>query len=541
MNPVLHRELVANLRKPRAFALHGAFLVLLALIVTAAWPQERKVDVTNPSAARRLVELFFGGQFVLMALTAPAFAAGSLAGEKERKTYEMLLASALTPAAIIGGKWAASFAPSLLLAVSSVPIVMLCIPLGGMSFYETGAAYVSLVSIGACLTLLSLYCSAKFTRTIAALVASYGIVLPTAVLVLTLWQVTAGAGATIRLWTFLLVLPAAAAVVSAITFGLLRRRLWYPPDVGSEGRDVVDEQRELREAVGLVLRRDEFPDRLFAPPKRSEPLPDGANPVLDKELRSELFSQGTLVLRLIVQISLLLAVPIMGTCVYLRPDWSPWYVCYVILFNVLVGPAFSAGSVSAERERRTLDLLLTTTLRPSTILWGKLLGGLRVSGVLTSFLVWPVVLACILVPENYPNLPSYAAMLLVVLLACLFTPALSLLCSVLARRSSVSLTAAYLSLAALFWLTPIAATFADAFFAGSPAARALHWLSITSPAAAVFSVPLEFPATSNEAPLVRVADWPIFVGHIAFQVVAIVASLVAIGVLFRNRYDAGEP
>src|SRR5437762_13158002 len=95
MNPVLQRELIANLRSPRAFALHGAFLLLLAVIVAAAWPTERKIDVGNPTAARRLVELFFAGQFVLAALTAPAFAAGSLAGEKERKTYEMLLASAL--------------------------------------------------------------------------------------------------------------------------------------------------------------------------------------------------------------------------------------------------------------------------------------------------------------------------------------------------------------------------------------------------------------------------------------------------------------
>jgi ABC-type transport system involved in multi-copper enzyme maturation permease subunit len=513
---------------------------LLAVIVASAWPAERKIDVGNPTAARRLVELFFAGQFVLVALTAPAFAAGSLAGEKERKTYEMLLATALTPGAIVRGKWLASFAPSLLLTIASLPIVMLCLPLGGISFYEAAAAYASLVAVTACFTLLSLFASAYFSRTVAALLSSYVVVLPVTVLGLVAWRLSAGGGAVVRLWLFFGVVPISALLASWTAFAVLRRRLRFPPDVGSEGREVIDEERELREAVGLVLRRDEFPDRLFAPPKRTEPLADDANPVLDKELRSELFSQGTLVLRLVIQISLLLAVPIMGACLYLRPEWSPWYFCYVLLFNALVGPAFSAGTVSNERERRTLDLLLTTTLRPSTILWGKLLGGMRVSAVLTSLLLWPVVLACLLVPEFRPNLASFAAMTIVVGLTCLLTPTLSLLSSVWAERSNTSLTAAYLSLGGLFWLTPAADLFGRTFFAASPLAAVLHGLSLTSPAAAMFRAPLSFPSTLGEGTIVQPADWPLFAGHVVFQLIAIPAIWFATGRVFRSRYEAAE-
>jgi hypothetical protein len=75
----------------------------------------------------------------------------------------------------------------------------------------------------------------------------------------------------------------------------------------------------------------------------------------------------------------------------------PWYISYVLLFNMLVGPVFSAGSVTSERERQTLDLLLTTIITPWQILWGKLIAGLRVSSVLTMFLLWPVLLACVMV------------------------------------------------------------------------------------------------------------------------------------------------
>ena len=167
---------------------------------------------------------------------------------------------------------------------------------------------------------------------------------------------------------------------------------------------MIDEEVELQTSVGLVIRRDHFPDRLFAPPKRSGLLPDGTNPVYDKEMRAEIFSQGTLMLRVVIQVSMFLAIPLMAWCLYLSPQNAPWYVSYVIIFNMLVGPVFSAGSVTGERERQTLDLLLTTLVTPGQILFGKLVSGLRVSSVLTMFLLWPLALACLMVYDYYSNL-----------------------------------------------------------------------------------------------------------------------------------------
>ena len=179
------------------------------------------------------------------------------------------------------------------------------------------------------------------------------------------------------------------------------RRLLHPPDVGAEAQEVVDPDLEQRTAVGMVIRSEQFPDKLFAPPKRIDLLADGINPIYDKEMRSELFGQGTLMLRLVIQLSMFLALPLMAVCLYMLPHWRRLVRRYVILFNLLVGPVFSAGSVTSERERQTLDLLLTTILSPWQILCGKLLSGLRISGVLTSFLVWPLLLAWLLPPWTY--------------------------------------------------------------------------------------------------------------------------------------------
>ena len=71
----------------------------------------------------------------------PSFAAGAITGEKERESFEMLMASPIKPGAIVLGKLAASLTHLAILMVCSLPIVMLCLPLGGVSLYEVFAAY----------------------------------------------------------------------------------------------------------------------------------------------------------------------------------------------------------------------------------------------------------------------------------------------------------------------------------------------------------------------------------------------------------------
>ena len=116
--------------------------------------------------------MFFLGQYILSALMAPSFAAATITGEKERKTYEMLLASPLKPAAISLGKLMASLAHLLLLIFASLPIVMLCLPLGGVDFTEVMAAYLGLLLSVITFGMISVACSSYFQRTAASLVAS---------------------------------------------------------------------------------------------------------------------------------------------------------------------------------------------------------------------------------------------------------------------------------------------------------------------------------------------------------------------------------
>ncbi|MDI9442821.1 MAG: ABC transporter permease subunit [Planctomycetota bacterium] len=490
-NPVLQRELLVSLRMPRAFVLLFAYVALLGIVVYAAWPQVDRLDLrARPAEALRLVNMFFLGQYVLLSRITPSVAAGTITGEKEKKTYEMLLASPMRPAAIVLGKLLAAMVHLAVLVFCSLPIVMLCLPLGGVHYTEVLATYVAMAASVLTFGMISMAASSYFPRTVAAQLVSYLIILPMALLGVLFYGVFQDLAA-IRLLALLGVFPSGCLVVCAVLMAAISKRLMHPPDVGAEAQEVVDLEEEQREAIGMVIRSDQFPDNLFAPPKRSDFMSDGVNPVFDKEIRSELFGHGTLMLRLVIQLSMALALLIMAVCLYIKPAWAPWYVSYVLLFNMLVGPVFAAGSVTNERERQTLELLLTTTLSPWQILSGKLYSSLRVSVVLTSFLVWPLLLAWLLPPWTYwRDTPTMVLYLAVILVTCLTTTTLGMFSSLLFRRTPISLMASYLAVIVLF-AAPIAVkVFADAFYPGRPLTLGLRHALFVSPFAAAFSLPL---------------------------------------------------
>lgn len=536
-NPVLQRELVVNLRMTRGFLLLFAYVALLGLLVYAAWPADQTLDLARPEEAKKLVNLFFFGQYLLVSLMTPSFAAGAITGERERESYEMLLASPLRPGAIVLGKLAASLTPLAELMICSLPIVMLCLPLGGVSLYEVLAAYFAMMCSVALFGMISLWCSSFFNRTSASLVASYMLILPLAMAGVLLWNALTRVGE-IRLVVIITVVPIACLSLGALLWIDVCRRLLRPPDLGSGGKQAIDLETEAKEAVGLYIDRDQFPDRLFSPPKRTTFLPEDANPIYDKEMRSEIFSQGTLMLRLVIQISMGLALPVMAVCLFMQRQLAPWYIAYVLFFNLLVGPVFSADSLTSERERSTLDLLLTTLITPWQMLWGKLLSGLRVSSVLTSFLLWPVFLACLMPVGYWPNILTMLGYFLIVGLTAVTTAMTALFCSTIFKKSSTSLMASYLVLVSLF-LVPVAAwVFTQTFAPTSTAAEIVSWLQVFSPFAAAFNLPL----TLEDAGYTNVSriDVNVFFGFVAFVLVYNAALLLAMIQLFKVRWRVSE-
>lgn len=540
-NPVLQRELLVNLRTTRAFVLLAVYQILLGIVVLAAWPSDARLDLTtNPPSARKLVNLFFLGQYIIASLIAPSFAAGAITGEKERRTYEMLLASPLRPAAIVIGKMVASLTHLVILIIASLPIIVLCLPLGGVSIYEVLAAYlglgVSVLLFGA----IGMLCSSYFGRTSSSLVVSYLLILPLVLCAVVMWQSLESDGE-LRLKIALMLWPAIGIAAVVLMCANAAGRMLYPPDVGSEGKQVVDLERESEEAIGLVINPDQFPDRLFAPPKKQSLMPDGTNPVYDKELHSEIFSQGTLMLRLVIQISMLLAIPLMGVFLFMKPEYAPWFGVYVIVFSMLVGPVFLAGSMTSERERETLDLLLTTTLSPRQILVGKFLVGFRVSAVLTMFIAWPIMLAMGLNSMLYPAWASMLAMLAIIVMVCLVNAVVALACSLFQQRTSMALMSTYVLLLLLYVVPPAATALVSILDGADSTHGMVEQFQFTSPFSALFSLPLDVRSSPDETlPLPNVGNWNQVISYFGFSSVLVATICVAMVARLRSRRGLSE-
>ncbi len=537
-NPVLQRELLVNLRTWRSFVVLGLYQVLLAAVVMVAWPADERLDLSSsPPSAKRLVDLFFLGQYVIASLIAPTFAAGAITGEKERKTYELLLATPLRPSAIVFGKMIASLTHLAIIIVGSLPIIILCLPLGGLSIYEVLAAYFGLIVSVILFGAIGIACSSYFRRTSASLLVSYLVILPLVMAAVAFWRTMEGSG-TLRLQITLLVIPAFALTAVMLLCGNAAGRMLYPPDVGNEGTDVVDLEKESKEAIGLVINRDQFPDRLFAPPKKQALMADGTNPVYDKEIHSEIFSQGTLMLRLVIQISMLLALPLMAWLLFLDSQKSPWFVVFVIVFNMLVGPVFLAGAISGERERQTLDLLLTSTVTPWQILWGKLLVGLRISCVLTGFLLWPLLLAVVFVDSFYSNLLSVALMFGIVIFVCVSNGVIALFCSSMVSKTSVSMLGTYAIILTLYALPVSTINLLELL---QPAWRVqdswLGWTAITSPLAALFALPLDANMNRSGDDVVNIGNLKLVFAYFAFTSIMI-ATLLGLTIKRLNNRGA---
>jgi hypothetical protein len=154
--------------------------------------------------------------------------------------------------------------------------------------------------------------------------------------------------------------------------------------------------------------------------------------------------------------------------------------------------------------------------------------------VLTSFLMWPVFLACIMPLDYWSNLPTMAGYFLIFGLTCVTTSTTALFCSTLFRKSATSLMATYVIIVSLFLLPIAAEAFVQTFARGTATAEAVQWLQALSPFSAAFSLPLA-AGDRNVG-----GNVGIFLGFLAFAAVYNVLLLLAMMQLFKMRWKISE-
>jgi ABC-type transport system involved in multi-copper enzyme maturation permease subunit len=405
VGPVFTCDLVRNTRRGRYFLIRTLYGLLLLLVLWQVWAAHfwyRPGPVTT-SEITAFAESFFATflvvQFVLITLLTPAYTAGAITDEKERRTLEFILTTDLRDREIVLGKLGARLLNLAFLLLVGLPILGLLQLLGGIDpglvvagFASTAVTMVSMAGV-------SILCSVLFRKSRDAIVLAY--------LAILAYFIAAGLALLLH-GTPLAAFPSTAGWQSPVTVGDLVD--WF-----NSGNPFFALSRVFRTfatgtldaelpvilggyllfhslaalgccaaAVLLVRRRAlrEGSGRRDAVRPRSVP-PVTDQPMLWKERYVEaglrLHWIGWAVVVLLVGASFVPFVLILGTASgsFFTESVNIWVrtVGTMVTCLLLLGVAVRAAhSVSGERERHTLDELLTTPLETEDILYAKWYG-----------------------------------------------------------------------------------------------------------------------------------------------------------------------
>jgi ABC-type transport system involved in multi-copper enzyme maturation permease subunit len=377
LGAVFEREVQAV---PRARGLYvaravycGALLGIVAtcwLVVTGTQTVTTAGDTARFGAT--LLRILAPLQLSLAMLAAAMTSTVAVTSEKDRRTLELLLISRLSDGQLVLGKLAGSLLRVMLLLLAAVPVFVIASLFGGVTmpqlarlFVVTAAAALAAASVATCVAFWKDTTFQALAITTFALVAwvaigevvagQFGPVVGAQVSpARAVFAALAPAGGT-TLLPFLAV--SAALIVAANIVAISRVRAWNTtqevrrqPEAGSAARAVVAKR----------------PSRVV-----------WDNPVLWREICTRAHGKAMLLVRLAWLLLFAAAVAgVMAEAKRPRPDGLAVAVAVVpmALASLLAVAAMAVTSITTERDRGALDVLLVTDLEPSEFVWGKLLG-----------------------------------------------------------------------------------------------------------------------------------------------------------------------
>ncbi len=179
MNPIIAssgKRRMRSLRTPLIITAYGLMIfgILMALIGSLASGSLRLGSMRGTLDAYIVL---IAVQFLLIVLVSPAMTAGSIAGERERETLELLLVTNTGSFSIAFGKLLESFAFLALLVFSTLPMMCVMLVTGGVSAAQILTAQLYIIVSSFAALSIGLFTSALLKKTVTATIVSYIILL----------------------------------------------------------------------------------------------------------------------------------------------------------------------------------------------------------------------------------------------------------------------------------------------------------------------------------------------------------------------------
>ena len=177
LNPILKKELQLGSRSvklPLALMLYNVVLSIIVVSVLAGISfSSLDGGGVNFKILITLFPIITWVQCLFILLIIPIITAGSIAGERERQTLDIMLTTPVSLKRIVRGKLMASISTILMFVISSVPVMAMAFFLGGMNWFALlgfiGIIIVISINVGS----IGIFCSSLFKKTILSIVVTF--------------------------------------------------------------------------------------------------------------------------------------------------------------------------------------------------------------------------------------------------------------------------------------------------------------------------------------------------------------------------------
>lgn len=171
--PVLVKELRGRMRGNRAFVVLTLYLLILTGFALLLYLAMRESASSDPFTAGQTIgkTLFIGITTVALIqvlIIVPSQAAAAIAGERERETYDLLIATLLPAWKIVLGKLFAALAYAVMLIVAVAPFMALAFFFGGVTGSEVAIALLGLLVAALLFGAAGIFWSVMSARSITA-------------------------------------------------------------------------------------------------------------------------------------------------------------------------------------------------------------------------------------------------------------------------------------------------------------------------------------------------------------------------------------
>lgn len=400
LGPIFDRERLTLPRRSRHYLARSLYLGSLWVLLLTIWQTIVGWDVPSTLGdnarfgyiAFRLVTLV---QLVILLFFAALSAASTVAQEKDRRTFVLLLLTDLRNHEIVLGKLVGSLLQIGILLAGTVPLLAMLTLLGGISLMQIVDAVLILAttalaagSLGGLMALWREKTFQSLALTVLLLVLYLCIVHALSLVPLLLGVIGAPdllsqdsvRELQIRLEPFLaldqVLDPAEAYATLRPAFGfgiamvlltmainalaMFKLRRWNP-----SGEPIIQRESAAQE--------DDTKDRARAHAAPGATRTVWSNPILWREIATRAYGRRPLVVKLAY--FLVLAMVCFFALGSARTDWTAAYgLVPVGILSLLLISAQAVTSITSERDLGALDLLLVTDLSPKEFIFGKLAG-----------------------------------------------------------------------------------------------------------------------------------------------------------------------